>query len=93
MLKKEMFFNLCQIMSNMEDAINTFEKMGMLLEPDQSVGYDMYNAASVAYRIASSLLEFPSVKEENKVFNTLLQANLETVDNVANEVWSKYGTK
>jgi hypothetical protein len=93
MSKKEMFFNLCHIMANMEDAIKTFEKFGMIVEPDQSVGYDMYNAASVAYRIASSLLEFPNVKEENEVFDKVMQANLENVDSIAKEVWEKYGTK
>lgn len=93
MSKQEMFYNLCLIMANMEDAISTFEKFGMHLEPDEGVGYDMYNAASVAYRVASELLEFPSVEEENEVFNTLMQADKETVDKVANEVWSKYGAK
>ena len=93
MSKKEMFFNLCHIMASMENAIKTFETIGITVEPDKSVGYDMYNTASVAYRIASSLLEFPNIKEENEISNELLLANLENVDTIAKKVWDKYGTK
>lgn len=92
MSKKEMFFNLCKIMANMEDAISTFSKLGFVVEPDESVGLDLYDTASVAYRIASSLLNVTDYEIETEIFDKLMPANLETVDKIAQEVWDKYGS-
>lgn len=93
MSKETMFYKLCEIMANMEDCINSFEKIGMHLEPNGSVGYNIYHVASISYNIANTLLEFPDITEEHKIFNLLLQANTKNVDTIAKEVWEKYGIK
>ena len=93
MSKKEMFFKLCDIMADMEDAINVFESIGAIMEPDKGMGWDLYNAASVAYDLASSLLEFPDVGKENEVFDALMRANKDNVSEIAKEVWNEYGIK
>ena len=45
------------------------------------------------YRVAAEYLDFPDVVTENVVFDALMQANKENVDQVSREVWSKYGIK
>lgn len=93
MSKETMFYNLCVIMANMEDTINTFQGIGMSLEPDEGIGKDLYNSASIAYRIASDLLDIWNVSVENEVFDIMMQMNKETVDDVSKQLWSKYGKK
>lgn len=95
MSKETMFYQLCNIMAELDDVINDFEKMGFTVEPGEknTVTYKFYHSASMAYEVASSLLEFPNVKTENDVFNALLTANLDTMDMVSKEVWEKYGIK
>ena len=87
------FLNLCHAMANLEDAIQILEKAGLNPEPDEGVGYDIYNACSVIYNVASEYLEFPSVNDENEVCNEIMQANKETVDKISRKVWNAYGIK
>jgi hypothetical protein len=87
------FLKLCNAMAHLEDGIKVLEKVGLNPEPDEGIGYDLYHSCSIVYNVASEYLEFPSVNEENEVCNILMQANRNTVDKVAKEVWDKYGIK
>jgi hypothetical protein len=87
------FLNLCQVMANLEDSIKILENIGLIPEPDTGIGYNIYNACSVIYRVASEYLEFPNTYEENEVFDSLMQANGNTVDEVSRKVWEQYGIK
>lgn len=95
MTNEIMFYELCNIMANLEDTVNSFEKIGFIIEPDGkgSVGTNIYNAASIAYNIANTLLEFPDIGTENDVCNKLLSAGTSTIEEVSKEVWNKYGIK
>lgn len=93
MSNESQFLNLCQGMANLEDAIKSLEAVGLNPEPDEGIGLDIYNACSIMYRVAAEYLDFPDVVTENVVFDALMQANKENVDQVSREVWSKYGIK
>ena len=93
MSNESQFLNLCQGMANLEDAIKSIEAVGLNPEPDEGIGFDIYNACSIMYRVAAEYLIFPDVGTENEVFDILMQANKDNVDKVSKEVWSKYGIK
>lgn len=93
MNNEAVFYDLCKIMADLEDAIDTVETVGITFEPDKGVGKDLYEAASIAYRIAALLLEFPDVSTENDVCNQLMAMDKINLDEVSKEVWTKYGIK
>lgn len=93
MNNETVFYDLCKIMANLEDAIDVVETVGITFEPDEGVGKDIYEAASIAYRIASLLLEFPDVSTENDVFNKLMSMDKTNLEEVSKEVWEQYGIK
>lgn len=95
MSKEQMFYQLCNIMAELDDVINDFEKMGFTVEPGEknTVTYKFYHSASMAHDVATSLLEFPDVNTENDVFNELFAAGSDTMEEVSKRIWSKYGIK
>lgn len=95
MSNETMFYKLCRIIANLEDSITSIEQLGFIVEPETegTVSNNLYNAASTAYNIAASLLEFPDVGTENDVSNELLTANSNTIKEVSERIWKKYGVK
>ena len=95
MANKETFYQLCEIMAELEDTITSLEKIGLVVEPGTkgTVSDNLYRAASTAYRIASTLLEFPDVNTENDVCNELLSTGLDTMEEVSRRIWNEYGIK
>ena len=95
MSNETMFYNLCHIMANIESIITSLEKIGLIVEPGEkgTVSENLYASASEAYRIASSLLEYPNVDTENNICNELLSAGPDTMEEIAKKVWDKYGIK
>lgn len=95
MSNENMFYELCAIMAKLEDTITSFEKIGFIVEPgtEGTVSEDLYSAASIAYRIASTLLEYPSVEVENDVCNELLSAGSDKMEEVSTRIWNEYGSE
>ena len=94
MSNEQRFYESCKIMANLEDMIKTFEKLGFIIEPDKdNIGSKIYEACSSACSVATSLLNFPTVNEENDVYNILLSATSENVEEVSRKVWEEYGVK
>lgn len=96
MSNEKSFYGLCKIMADLEDAIKAFEEIGLVMEPldknDGNASYKIFDACSIACSLATSLLDFPSVNEENEVYDKLMQATGKTVEEIAREVWKEYGT-
>lgn len=95
MSNENMFYELCNIMAKLEDSITSFEKIGFIVEPgtEGTVSENLYTAASAAYRIASTLLNYPSVEVENNVCNELLSADTATMKEVSTRIWNEYGSE
>jgi len=95
MSNENIFYELCEIMAKLEDSITSFEKIGFVVEPgtEGTVSENLYTAASIAYRIASTLLDYPSVEVENDICNALLSAGSDTMEEVSRRIWNEYGVK
>ena len=95
MSNENMFYELCNIMAKLEDSITSFEKIGFVVEPgtEGTVSENLYTAASTAYRIASSLLNYSSVEVENDICNELLSAGTDKMEEVATRIWNEYGSE
>ena len=91
MSNERMFKELAIIMASLESGIKSIESIGLVVEPDEGIGLALYDTCSRAYRIASDLLEFPSVEIENAVCNELFAATKETVEEVSERIWNEYG--
>jgi hypothetical protein len=93
MSNEEMFYKLCENMAHLEDVLKTLESIGLNVEPDEGIGFKLFNTCSSLYRIASYLLECPDVQTDDEVCNELLAANSDTVFEISRRIWSQYGKK
>lgn len=90
---KERFIKLCAVMAELDATISLLESIGLNPEPEDGIGFRLYNGCSQIYHVASSYLDIPSVEEENEVFDKLMQMTEESMEPIAREVWDKYGIK
>lgn len=97
MSNENKFYELCKIMANLKDVIDTFQDIGFIVEPDnrnsKSISTNLYASCDIVYNIAASLLNFPDVNTENGICNELMKMGSETVEDVSKKVWDEYGVK
>lgn len=93
MSNEEIFYKLCENMANLEDVLKTFESIGFNVEPDEGVGYKLFDTCSSLYRIAADMLDYPDTQTDDEVCNAILSANSNNVVEVSRKIWSQYGKK
>lgn len=95
MTNEKKFYELCKIMSHIEDIIKEFEKLGFMVEPDKKnpVAYKLYDSASTACNVAIEFLQFTDIETENSVCNELFAAGSESIEEISKRIWNEYGIK
>lgn len=92
--KKQQFIRICKSLANMESLISDFKELGLLMEPDTRIGHYVYNTCDNIFNVAKSILDINKIDYDGDdwLHDHLMNAKLDTLDQVIEEAWQKYGT-
>lgn len=92
MTKKELFKSSLHTIAYLNDILDVFDKIGLIIE-DKAFNGSLYASFNEPLNIAMNCLSFNSVSIENELYNKLLNVKLDDYQDVIEEVWQLYGNR